>query len=65
MNKAKEFYSIMLGLPMKVDFTERYMVAFTVGSQEPALILKDEHQFPDARPTIWFVVDDVEGEYEA
>jgi len=55
----------MLGLPMKVDFTERYMVAFTVGSQEPALILKDEHQFPDARPTIWFVVDDVEGEYEA
>jgi predicted enzyme related to lactoylglutathione lyase len=64
MNKAKEFYSTVLGLPVKFDFSERGMVAFPVGNQEPALIVKDVHTFPDAIQTIWFVVDDVNRDYE-
>ena len=35
------------------------MIAFKVGDQELAIILKDTKKFPDAKPTIWFVVDDV------
>lgn len=64
LEKAKKFYHLVLQLPVKFDFSDEGMIAFTVGSQEPALIVKDVHQFPDARPTIWFVVDDVEAEYE-
>ena len=64
LHKAKEFYHLVLGLPVKFDFSEKGMVAFTVGNQEPALILKDTHKFPGATPTIWFVVDDVENEHE-
>ena len=64
LNTAKEFYTRVLGLPVKFDFSNGGMIAFAVGSQEPALILTDIHRFPDARPTIWFVVDDVQQEYE-
>ena len=39
------------------------MVAFKVGSQEPAIILYDKKKFPDAKPTIWFVVHNVSSEY--
>ena len=35
------------------------MVAYRVGNEEPAIILKDKTRFPDAKPTIWFEVDDV------
>jgi predicted enzyme related to lactoylglutathione lyase len=64
LKAAKEFYNHVLSLHVKFDLSNEGMIAFAVGSQEPALILKDVHQFPDARPTIWFVVDDVEEEYE-
>jgi predicted enzyme related to lactoylglutathione lyase len=63
LNKAKEFYGTVLGLPIKFDFSERGMAAFTVGNQEPALIVKDVHTFPDAIQTIWFVVDDLNSDY--
>ena len=64
LEKAREFYQKTLGLPVKFDFSEMGMTAFKVGNQEPAIILKDINKFPDARPTIWFVVDDVNKEYE-
>ena len=64
LRKAIDFYHAVLGLPIKFDFSEKGMVAFTVGNQEPALILKDIHKFPSAMPTIWFLVDDVETEYK-
>jgi predicted enzyme related to lactoylglutathione lyase len=64
LNKAKQFYGTVLGLPIKFDFSERGMAAFTVGNQEPALIVKDVHRFPDAIQTIWFVVDDVNSDYQ-
>lgn len=35
------------------------MIAFEVGSQEPAIILKDINKFQTVKPTIWFVVDNV------
>ncbi len=40
------------------------MVAFKVGDNEPAIILKDTSKFPEAKPTIWFVVDSVQEEYK-
>ncbi len=63
LEKAKEYYQ-NLGLSIKFDFSDNGMVAFKVGSQEPAIILKDTKKFPDAKPTIWFVVDDVRLEYK-
>ena len=40
------------------------MVAFNIGNEEPAIILKDKNKFPQAKETIWFVVDNVIEEYE-
>jgi predicted enzyme related to lactoylglutathione lyase len=62
LESAKEYYS-KLGLEVKFDFSDRGMAAFRVGSEEPAIILKERKKFPDAKPAIWFVVDDVRAEY--
>ena len=59
MEEAKDFYGNKLGLNLKFDFSDKGMSAFNVGSEEPAIILKDIMKFPDAKPTIWFVVDNV------
>ena len=64
MEKGKAFYKDLLGLPVKFDFSSIGMIAFKVGDNEPAIILKDTSKFPDAKPTIWFVVDSVQEEYE-
>lgn len=64
LEKAKSYYE-KLGFSVKFDFSSNGMVAFKVGSQEPAIILKDTKKFPDAKPTIWFVVDDVKEEYKS
>ena len=64
LGKAKDFYQKILGLSVKFDFSDKGMTAFKVGDQEPAIILKDLKKFPDAKPTIWFVVDDVKAEFE-
>ena len=58
---GKEFYHGTLGLDIKFDFSAQGMMAFKVGEQEPAIILRTQ---PEARPTIWFTVDDVRQEYE-
>ena len=63
MEGAKEFYGKALGLDLKFDFPDSGMSAFKVGEEEPAIILKDKNKFPDVKPTIWFVVDDVAETY--
>ena len=63
LKKAKKYYEDVLGLQLKFDFSDKGMAAFNVGDQEPAIILKDLNSFPDVKPTIWFVVDDVVDEY--
>lgn len=56
LNEGKRFYRDVLGLPVKFDFAEKGMVAFQVGNEEAAIILKS---VPEAKPTIWFEVEDV------
>ena len=63
LEEGKKFYNDILGLPIKFDFSDMGMIAFKVGDQEPAIILKDLETFPDVKPTIWFVVNDVQKEY--
>ena len=65
MEEAKEFYGKTLGLKLKFDFSDMGMTSFNVGSEEPAIILKDKNKFPEAKPTIWFVVDNVMETYNA
>ena len=56
LETAKEFYQNKLGLDIKFDFSERGMVAFKVGDNEPAIILS---KVDNVRPAILFTVDDV------
>ena len=63
LNEAKNFYTKTLSLKIKFDFSEKGMVAFKVGEQEPAIILKDINKFQQMKPTIWFTVDDVKEKY--
>lgn len=62
--QAKDYYQNVFGLSMKFDFSDKGMIAFKVGNEEPAIILKDINRFPEAKPTIWFVVENVQAEYE-
>ena len=64
LKKGKEFYQDLLGLPVKFDFSDMGMIAFKVGENEPAIILKDISKFPDSKPTIWFIVTNVQDEYK-
>lgn len=64
LEEAKNYFSNVLGLKLKFDFSDKGMAAFNVGDEEPAIILKEKNKFPDAKPTIWFVVDNVNDEYE-
>lgn len=63
MDEAVEFYK-KIGLREKFNFPASGMVAFSVGEEEPAIILKDIKKFPEQKPTIWFVVEDTQKEYE-
>lgn len=56
LEKGKDFYQGILGMPVKFEFPEIGMVAFKVGEEEPAIILSNR---PDTQPTIWFEVKDV------
>lgn len=64
LTEAKEYYQTVLGLQLKFDFSTKGMVAFNVGDEEPAIILKDKNKFPKMKPTFWFEVEDVEKEYK-
>lgn len=58
------FYSEVLGLDKKFEFAEQGMVAFKVGDEEPAIILKDKTKMPDTQPAIWIEVEDAKAIYE-
>jgi len=60
---SKKFYAEVLGLPIKFEFANQGMLAFKVGNEEPAIILKDKNKFPDVKPTIWIEVEDVRNLY--
>jgi len=64
LEEAKDYYENVLGLQKKFDFSERGMVAYKVGNEEPAIILKDKNKFKDMKPTVWFEVEDVKDMYE-
>jgi predicted enzyme related to lactoylglutathione lyase len=51
-------------LDTKFEFAAQGMIAFKVGNEEPAIILKDTSKFPNVKPTIWFEVDNVKQQYE-
>ncbi len=59
MEESMAFYANILDLPLKFDFSPMGMVAYNVGSEEPAIILKDKSKFPNVKPTIWIEVADV------
>ena len=59
------FYQDVLDLPVKFDFSENGMVAFRVGDEEAAIILKEREKFPDMTPTVWIEVEDVRAKYVA
>jgi predicted enzyme related to lactoylglutathione lyase len=63
IESAMAFYSV-LGLSVKFDFSDQGLVALRVAENDTALVLKDVAKFPDAKPAIWFAVDDVRIEYE-
>lgn len=63
MEEAKNYYENVLGLEKKFDFSDKGMVAYNIGSEEPAIILKDKNKFKDLKPTIWFEVENVEISY--
>lgn len=60
LSLGKDFYHGILGLDVKFDFSKQGMMAFKVGDQEPAIILKTQQ---DALPTIWFTVENVREEF--
>ncbi|ATA89713.1 hypothetical protein CAPN001_19870 [Capnocytophaga stomatis] len=62
--KSKHFFAEILGLEIKFDFSPMGMIAFKVGNEEAAIILKDKKKFPNVKPTIWLEVDDVVEVYE-
>lgn len=64
-DETKYFYSEVLQLKKKFEFPEAGMIAFNVGGEEPAIILKDKSKHPDAEPVIWMETDDVIGLYNA
>ena len=49
LEESKKFYADVLGLPIKFEFANQGMVAFKVGNEEPAIILKDKNKFPNAK----------------
>lgn len=64
LEEARKYYEGTLGLKLKFDFSTKGMIAFNIGDEEPAIILKDENVFKNIKPTIWLEVENVETEYD-
>ncbi|MVX66582.1 VOC family protein [Clostridium chromiireducens] len=64
LEEARKYYEGTLGLKLKFDFSNKGMIAFNIGAEEPAIILKDENVFKNMKPTIWLEVENVETEYD-
>ena len=60
LEKGREFYQGVLGLPVKFDFSAFGLLAFRVGDEEPAIILRSH---PGVKPSILFEVDNVRVTY--
>lgn len=63
MDLARQYYGKILGFEIKFDFSDKGMIAYNVGNEEPAIILKDSNRFKNIKPTIWFEVSDVQKKY--
>ena len=61
--ESKKFYAEVLKLPIKFDFSQHGMIAFKVGEDEPAIIIKDKTKFPNAQPSVWIEVENVKQLY--
>ena len=59
LQASRHFYEHILGLPLKFEFPQKGLLAFHVGEDEPAIILKDKQFFPEAQPAILLQVTDV------
>lgn len=64
LEESRKFYNDILGLSVKFDFNRQGMIAFKVGNEEPAIILKERSKFPDVKPSIWLEVEDVQMSYK-
>jgi predicted enzyme related to lactoylglutathione lyase len=64
LEESRKFYLETLGLDVKFEFTNQGMIAFKVGNEESAIILKDKNKFPDVKPAIWIEVGNVKESYE-
>ncbi|HPF09838.1 MAG TPA: VOC family protein [Flavobacteriaceae bacterium] len=64
LEQARSFYTQTLGLGIKFDFSHNGLLAFKIGDDEPAIILKNLGKYPKTQPTIWFEVDSVWKAYE-
>ena len=64
LEDSKKYYGDILGLNLKFDFSNNGMIAYNIGKEEPAIILKDKKYFENMKPTIWFVVENVREEYK-
>ncbi|RII33641.1 VOC family protein [Clostridium chromiireducens] len=64
LEEARKYYEGTLGLKLKFDFSNKGMIAFNIGAEEPAIILKDENVFKNTKPTIWLEVENVETKYD-
>lgn len=60
LETGRQFYGDVLGLPVKFDFSAHGLLAFNVGDEEPAIILRSH---PGTKPSILFEVDDVRATY--
>jgi predicted enzyme related to lactoylglutathione lyase len=63
LKESRKFYSDILGLSLKFDFSQQGMIAFNIGDEEPAIILKDKSKFPETKPCIWIEVENVKELY--
>lgn len=50
-------------MKIKFEFAEQGIIAFCIGNEEPAIILKDKKKFPNTKSTIWIEVLDVKQLY--
>ena len=58
------FYKDILELPIKFDFRERGMIAFKIGQEEAAIIVKEKSKFPESKACVWIEVENVNVMYE-
>lgn len=64
LQESRRFYANTLELAVKFDFSDRGLLAFRIGNDEAAIILKDSTRFPDAKPALLLHVTDVPRFYD-